>query len=148
MWQVSYLIHPTELNPTVRRRGRSYLCDAVSRLEPPTHSTASERPSHSPKWSYFDKKIFENFWKNPLKNKISFKCCFRLWLNTAGNRATGNILKDALTTCGRQDIIDSCALELAEVTDRDELSRAENQLGKVLWIKLYLGQSEILDKKS
>jgi len=54
----------------------------------------------------------------------------RLWLNTAGNRATGNILKDALTACGRQDIIDSCALELAEVTDKEELSRAENQLGK------------------
>ena len=57
----------------------------------------------------------------------------RLWLNTAGNRATGNILKDALTACGRQDIIDACALELADVTDKEEIDRATLELGQV-WI--------------
>ena len=55
----------------------------------------------------------------------------RLWLNTAGNRATGNILKDALTACGRQDIIDACALELADVTDKEEIDRATLELGQV-----------------
>ncbi len=73
------------------------------------------------------------FQNENLRKNIKDTILFRLWLNTAGNRATGNILKDALTACGRQDIIDSCALELAEVTDKEELSRAENQLGKVLF---------------
>ena len=52
----------------------------------------------------------------------------RLWLNTAGHKATGNALKSALAACGRQDIIDECTISLSEVTDQDEMNIAEHEL--------------------
>ncbi|XP_023322579.1 uncharacterized protein LOC111696970 isoform X16 [Eurytemora carolleeae] len=52
----------------------------------------------------------------------------RLWLNTAGHKATGNALKSALASCGRQDIIDECTISLSEVTDQDEMNIAEHEL--------------------
>ena len=52
----------------------------------------------------------------------------RLWLNTEGNRATGNALEKALKQCDREDIVDNCMFNVKMVTDNDEAEIAQNEL--------------------
>ena len=52
----------------------------------------------------------------------------RLWLNTEGNKATGNALEKALNQCDRQDIVNKCMFNVEQVTDNFEKRRAENEL--------------------
>ena len=52
----------------------------------------------------------------------------RLWLNTEGNRATGNALGKALKQCDREDIVDNCMFNVKMVTDNDEAEIAQNEL--------------------
>lgn len=52
----------------------------------------------------------------------------RLWLNTEGNKATGNALEKALKHCDRQDIVNKCMFNVEQVTDNFEKRRAENEL--------------------
>merc|ERR1712079_805262 len=52
----------------------------------------------------------------------------RLWLNTEGNKATGNALEKALKKCDREDIVDKCMFNVKMVTDNDEAEMAQNEL--------------------
>ena len=52
----------------------------------------------------------------------------RLWLNTEGNRATGNALEKALRQCDREDVVNKCMFNVEAVTDNFEKRRAENEL--------------------
>ena len=52
----------------------------------------------------------------------------RLWLNTEGNKATGNALEKALKQCDRQDIVNKCMFNVEQVTDNFEKRVAENEL--------------------
>merc|ERR1712045_106250 len=52
----------------------------------------------------------------------------RLWLNTEGNKATGNALEKALKQCDREDIVDKCMFNVKMVTDDDEAEMAHNTL--------------------
>ena len=52
----------------------------------------------------------------------------RLWLNTEGNRATGNALEIALKNCDREDIVDKCMFNVKMVTDDSEQEEAHNTL--------------------
>ena len=52
----------------------------------------------------------------------------RLWLNTEGNRATGNALEKALKQCDREDIVDKCMFNVKMVTDNDEAEIAQSEL--------------------
>lgn len=52
----------------------------------------------------------------------------RLWLNTHGNRATGNELEKALRACNRDDIVDKCMFNVEMVTDAFEKQVAKNQI--------------------
>merc|ERR1712203_103676 len=52
----------------------------------------------------------------------------RLWLNTEGNKATGNALEKALKQCDRQDIVNKCMFNAEQVTDNFEKRVAENEL--------------------
>lgn len=52
----------------------------------------------------------------------------RLWLNTEGNKATGNALEKALKQCDREDIVNKCMFNVEQVTDNFEKRRAENEL--------------------
>merc|ERR1719460_716838 len=52
----------------------------------------------------------------------------RLWLNTEGNKATGNALEKALKQCDREDIVDKCMFNVKMVTDNDEAEIAQSEL--------------------
>jgi len=52
----------------------------------------------------------------------------RLWLNTEGNRATGNNLEKALRKCDREDIIEKCVFNVEQVTDTSEQVHAAEEL--------------------
>lgn len=52
----------------------------------------------------------------------------RLWLNTEGNKATGNALEIALKNCDREDIVDKCMFNVKMVTDDSEQEEAHNTL--------------------
>ena len=52
----------------------------------------------------------------------------RLWLNTEGNKATGNALEIALKNCDREDIVDKCMFNVKMVTDDSEQEEAQNTL--------------------
>ena len=52
----------------------------------------------------------------------------RLWLNTEGNKATGNALEKALKKCDREDIVDKCMFNVKMVTDNDEAQMAQSEL--------------------
>lgn len=52
----------------------------------------------------------------------------RLWLNTEGNKATGNALEIALKNCDREDIVDKCMFNVKMVTDDNEQEEAHNTL--------------------
>lgn len=52
----------------------------------------------------------------------------RLWLNTEGNKATGNALEKALKQCDREDIVDKCMFNVKMVTDNDEAQIAQSEL--------------------
>merc|ERR1719433_1377013 len=49
----------------------------------------------------------------------------RFWLNTQGNKATGNALERALRKCDREDIINKCIVNAELVTDESEKSAAK-----------------------
>ena len=55
---------------------------------------------------------------------------FRLWLNTEGNKATGNALEKALKQCDRQDIVNKCMFNIEMVTDNDEQEVAQSVLAR------------------
>ena len=52
----------------------------------------------------------------------------RFWLNTQGNKATGNALERALRRCDREDIINKCIFNVELVTDESEKNAAEEAL--------------------
>ena len=54
----------------------------------------------------------------------------RLWLNTQGNKATGNALEKALRRINREDIVNKCMfnVEMSLVTDEMEHSAAKAAL--------------------
>merc|ERR1719192_732858 len=52
----------------------------------------------------------------------------RLWLNTEGNKATGNALEKALKKCDREDIVDKCMFNVEQVTEDNEQEEAHNTL--------------------
>merc|ERR1712066_967078 len=49
----------------------------------------------------------------------------RFWLNTQGNKATGNALERALRKCDREDIINKCIFNVELVTDESEKTVAK-----------------------
>ena len=55
----------------------------------------------------------------------------RLWINSAGNRATGNELEKVLRDCGREDIVNKCITNLEVVEDDAEVALARSQLLKM-----------------
>ena len=55
----------------------------------------------------------------------------RFWLNTQGNKATGNALERALRKCDREDIINKCIFNVELVTDEKEKHQAEEALDLV-----------------
>ena len=55
----------------------------------------------------------------------------RFWLNTQGNKATGNGLERALRKCDREDIINKCIFNVELVTDESEKHVAEEALDMV-----------------
>merc|ERR1712142_393673 len=54
----------------------------------------------------------------------------RLWLNTEGNKATGNALEKALKQCDRQDIVNKCMFNIEMVTDNAEQEVAQSVLAR------------------
>ena len=52
----------------------------------------------------------------------------RLWLNTEGNRATGNALEKALKNCDREDIVRECIFNVELVTDESEQNNARSAI--------------------
>ena len=52
----------------------------------------------------------------------------RLWLNTEGNRATGNALEKALKNCDRDDIVKECIFNVELVTDESEQNNARSAM--------------------
>merc|ERR1712012_1339500 len=52
----------------------------------------------------------------------------RFWLNTQGNKATGNALERALRKCDREDIINKCIFNVELVTDESEKHVAKEAL--------------------
>merc|ERR1712106_1297595 len=54
----------------------------------------------------------------------------RLWLNTEGNKATGNALEKALKKCDRQDIVNKCMFNIEMVTDNAEQELAQSELAR------------------
>ena len=55
----------------------------------------------------------------------------RFWLNTQGNKATGNALERALRKCDREDIINKCIFNVELVTDESEKTVAKVALETV-----------------
>merc|ERR1712223_718538 len=55
----------------------------------------------------------------------------RFWLNTQGNKATGNSLERALRKCDREDIINKCIFNVELVTDESEKHVAEEALDMI-----------------
>jgi ankyrin len=55
----------------------------------------------------------------------------RFWLNTQGNKATGNGLERALRKCDREDIVNKCILNVELVTDESEKHVAEEALDMI-----------------
>merc|ERR1712204_142128 len=55
----------------------------------------------------------------------------RFWLNTQGNKATGNGLERALRKCDREDIINKCIFNVELVTDESEKHVAEEALDMI-----------------
>ena len=55
----------------------------------------------------------------------------RFWLNTQGNKATGNALEKALRRCDREDVINKCIFNVEEVTEESERHVAEEALDMV-----------------
>jgi ankyrin len=55
----------------------------------------------------------------------------RFWLNTQGNKATGNALEKALRRCERDDIVNKCIFNVELVTDESEQSAAKAALESV-----------------
>ena len=52
----------------------------------------------------------------------------RLWLNTHGNRASGNELEKALRAANRDDVVDKCMFNVERVTNRFEQRIANTQM--------------------
>ena len=52
----------------------------------------------------------------------------RFWINTQGNKATGNALERSLRQCDREDIINKCIFNVELVTDATEKHVAEKAL--------------------
>lgn len=53
----------------------------------------------------------------------------RLWLNSQGNKATGNELEKVLRANGREDIVAKCiGNNLEVIQDREELELAKSQV--------------------
>lgn len=55
----------------------------------------------------------------------------RFWLNTQGNKATGNSLERALRKCDREDVVNKCIFNVELVTDETEKHVAEEALDLV-----------------
>merc|ERR1712113_1283207 len=55
----------------------------------------------------------------------------RFWLNTQGNKATGNGLERALRKCDREDIVNKCIFNVELVTDESEKHVAEEALDMI-----------------
>lgn len=55
----------------------------------------------------------------------------RLWINSAGNRATGNELEKVLRHCGREDIVKKCISTMEVIKDDAEIDRAKIELRKI-----------------
>jgi hypothetical protein len=54
----------------------------------------------------------------------------RLWMQQAGDRATGNTLEKALNSIGRGDIVSRCIGNIAPVTDASEKILAQSEVTK------------------
>ena len=70
----------------------------------------------------------QNFW---LFSGQQAMVMLRFWLNTQGNKATGNGLERALRKCDREDIINKCIFNVELVTDESEKHVAEEALDMV-----------------
>jgi hypothetical protein len=55
----------------------------------------------------------------------------RLWINSCGNRATGNELEKVLRHCGREDVVNKCITNLHTIQDDHEIDRAKIELRKI-----------------
>ena len=55
----------------------------------------------------------------------------RLWINSAGNRATGNELEKVLRDCDREDIVQKCISNLEVIEDEAEVALAKSQFMKM-----------------
>ncbi len=55
----------------------------------------------------------------------------RLWINSAGNRATGNELERVLRKHDRDDIVAKCISSMEVIQDREELELAKSQVTKM-----------------
>ena len=55
----------------------------------------------------------------------------RLWINSAGNRATGNELEKVLRHCGREDVVRKCITNLDVIEDKEEIDKAKVTLMKI-----------------
>merc|ERR1712156_330481 len=55
----------------------------------------------------------------------------RFWLNTQGNKATGNSLERALRKCDSEDIVNKCIFNVELVTDESEKHVAEEALDMI-----------------
>jgi len=58
----------------------------------------------------------------------------RLWMQQAGDRATGNTLEKALNSIGRGDIVSRCIGNIAPVTDASEKILAQSEVTKTIQI--------------
>jgi len=72
----------------------------------------------------------------------------RLWLNTDGNKATGNALEKALKNCDREDIVDKCMFNVKMVTDNDEAALAQNELQTNEGLKAFKEEKNGISSKS
>jgi len=70
----------------------------------------------------------------------------RLWLNTEGNKATGNALEKALKKCDREDIVDKCMFNVKMVTDNDEAQKAQEELLTNDDIKAFKEENNVANK--
>lgn len=78
-----------------------------------------------------------------LANKLNFTLSFlpltgqqamvmlRLWINSAGNRATGNELEKVLHKCNREDIVRKCITQMEVINDQEEIDRAKMHILKM-----------------
>ena len=69
-----------------------------------------------------------------------------MWLNTEGNKATGNALEKALKKCDREDIVDKCMFNVKMVTDNDEAQKAQEELLTNDDIKAFKEENNVANK--